>query len=152
MMYQSLKYMMLTVQLADKRVLLHRTNHGGWPMWSVTHELYLNSYEVPLVEANRVLLHHFQINTATYKDDFADIKQYPPQTVATNRLIYPFILRMKQTLNFRCKSTDEYRALDWYEIIDDVIKDSTHRSHAANKYTPTAAFFVKTLNQMKVFD
>jgi hypothetical protein len=72
--------------------------------------------------------------------------------VAVNRLLYPFILKMKSNLIFKVDSLEEYRALEWYEIVDDIIKDSTHRSNMAQKYTPTAAWTTNALHKLKVFD
>lgn len=151
-MYNSLKYMTLTVQLADKRVLINRKTHGGQSRWMVSHETFLCNHEVPLIEANKVILNKFGIDPVTYTDDFATIKQYPPVSVTVNRLLYPYILKMHKSLSFRTDVLEEYRALDWYEVVDDIIKDSTHRSVMAQRYTPTAAFLTKTLHKLKVFD
>jgi len=151
-MYNSLKYMTLTVQLADKRVLVNRTKYGGGARWAVTHETFLCNHETPLVEANKLLMNNFGIDAGDYTDDFATIKQYPPNSVAINRFIHPYVLKMHKTLSFKIDALQEYRALDWYDIVDDVLKDATSRSTMAQKYTPTAAFVTKIIHNLKVFD
>jgi hypothetical protein len=148
-----LKYMTLTVQLADKRVLLFRKNHGGGPIWAITHETFLCNHEAPLVEANKIILNQFGINPNTYEDDFAEIKQLPPMNIIPNRQIFPFIIKMKKMLSFRTAAESEYLALDWYEIVDRVIKDSVCPEPGQwPQHTPTSLLLVKGLHTNKVFD
>lgn len=153
MMSNWLKYMTLTVQLADKRVLLYRKYHGGSPMWAVTHETFLCNHEPPLVEANRAILNQFGIDPVTYRDDFAEMKQLSPMDIVPNRRIFPFIIKMKKVLSFTTEAASEYLALDWYDIVDRVIKDAARpETGQFPKHTPTSLLLVRGLHNDKVFD
>lgn len=151
-MIQPMRYMTLTVQLADSRVLLHRKVRGCWKAWSVTHEAWLSESESPLNEANRMLTQNFGINPHAYYDDFAEIKQCAPITVASNRWIYPFTMKLKKMFKFTVPYEEEYRALDWYSIVDDVIIDKAQHNPSEPIFSPTAALLVAALNSRKVFN
>ena len=148
-----LKYLNVVVQLADKRVLLYRKHHGGWPQWSVTHEKYLNNEESPLIEANKILYNVFGIDPVNYSDDFAIVKQISPIVIMPNRQLNPYIVKMQTLLSFRGEVEDEYRAFRWDDIIDMIMHDLAGTSTSLNPtFTPTACYAVRGLTNKKVME
>ena len=153
-MYNYLKYANVTVQLADSRVLVYHKLYGGSSQRTVTREVFLCNNESPLSEANKILWHIFGINVDTYGDAFAEIKQLSPFEIAPNRRIYPYIVRMKSALAFQALPEDQYVAMDWYAIVDDMIVNSggARKPGSFTKHTPTAILTIKKLHASKVFD
>jgi len=150
-MYTSLRYAVMTVQLADKRVLLYRKNHGGWPQWAVTHESFLSHHESPLVEINKILMNNFGIDPSGYNDKFAEIKQLGVVETRSNRCIYPFLAKIHRAFSFTSMADCEYKAVLWHDLLKDMDRESL-RSVQAQKYTPTSKSLVKALNRAKVID
>jgi hypothetical protein len=114
-------------------------------MWSATYESLLFSNDrSPLIEVNNILKEKFGINPHSYSDDFAEIKQLTPISLAANRCIHPFIMRVRQKFNCRAVMYEEYGAMYSKDLVDAIINQ--HLS----KFTPTASMLVAKLVNLKV--
>lgn len=153
MLTNALKYVNVSVQLADKRVLLFKREHGGSPQWSITIEQFLSHKDDQLVEANKILWKKFGIDTNSYRDSFAKITRLKPIEILPNRVIFPFTVKMKSALAFQCETYERYVAKDWYDILDDLMKLSIHHKKGHwPVHTPTAVFTAKELHIRRAFD
>lgn len=149
----SLRYLNLTIQLADKRVLLYKKRNGGSPQWAITVEQFLTTMEDPLVEANKILWNKFGVNACDYSDEFAEIKRLPSFDIVPNRRIFPFIMKLASNFAFQAKVDDHFVAMDWYSILDDILKKSTNMGAGQwPEHTPTAVLVAKELHLRGVFN
>lgn len=142
-----LRFVTLTVRLPDSRVLLHSRERGGWPMWSATHEALLSANEAPLDRANGMLENIFGINPQKYSDDYAEITQTTPINMSANRIVYPFIMKMKKRLSCKTGTKERYSAVDWYSLLNDIIIYAKRPGRP--KYTPTTVILTNKLKSFK---
>ena len=132
------RYANLTVQLPDGRILLHRKRPDiveNLPRWRVTVGEFVVSKKLePLQVANRLMWEIFGINANSYSDNFVEAKVIQPlEHFAT--IIHIFTLRFKTMLAFEAKSNDQYKAMLWDDLVDDVISGSVQYSPFLKKYS-----------------
>lgn len=151
-MYSRLRYVNITVQVPDGRILLYRKYRGGTAQWAATREKLLIGKDDPLVEINKILWDVFGINPNAYTDNFAEIKQLPAVKILPNRHLHLYTVKMKSSLAFCADAVDQYHPMMWSDIVDDVSVNSHHPPTGYfPKHTPTAIIAIKELQLSKVF-
>lgn len=157
-MLNCLKYVNIIVQLADKRVLLYQGAFGSGresdyrTSLSITTEREIKSTESALEVANEVLKNTFSINTHSYSDSFAEMKQLLPIRTQPDKLIIPFLIKLKSGIAFQIKPTDYFTAIKWSNILKDVMRSSVYQKVGNHpKHTPVAIEIARELTSRGVF-
>jgi hypothetical protein len=153
---RSLRYINLTMQLLDNRVLLRRRithlekqEHyfGGW---EITLSRLLTANEEPLSKFNEVLLEQFGIDSNTYDDSFVNMKRLPPvelpELLAT---VTPFVIKFKEPiLRFKTKRENLFRALSFGHILTEIMTKTVYpRQGSTPMHTRMAVEIARILQQ-----
>ena len=137
----------MVVQLADKRILLHRPNSNA--QWSMTIERYISLSESPLGFVNDTLWNLFGIDPFTYNDNFAEIKRYPPTKGIQDKNIIVYIMKLKSSIAFQAKATDQFKAIPWAILLNEIMINSVYNNRP--EHTPNSIIVSQELHIKGVF-
>jgi hypothetical protein len=155
-MFQCLNYASIAIQLADKRVLLHRKPIQGdesmLSPWSITMERFIPHGDNPLDVINKVLSNTFGINPYVYSDDVAVMKRFSPVVIKGCRLTI-ISVKMKTALRFQIGAGHQFMAMQWSDVLSDIMKNSVYNNVATRaKHTFVAVDVAKELQIKGEFD
>lgn len=148
-MTNHLRCVNMVVQLPDKRILLHRPESDA--QWCVTIERYIKATESPLDCVNDILWNLFGIDPITYSDNFAEITRYPPTKGIHDRNIIIYIMRLKSSIAFQAKPSDQFVATPWSALLKDIMEKSIYIGRGEAKHTPNAIIISRELHIKEIF-
>jgi len=137
------------VQLPDDRILLHK--HRSNAQWCVTVERYIKSTESSLDCVNDILWNLFGIDPFGYSDAFAEIKRYPPTKGIQDKNIVIYIMKLKSAIAFRTKPEEQFMAMPWNTLLNDIRINSVYAGNGLQKHTPNAIIVSRELHIKEVF-
>ena len=148
-----LSYVTATVQLADKRVLVHKNLFPGSTKQStVTMEKLITDADEVTPAITSFLWESFGISTIQHPGVFAEVTKLEPFNYASYRCVMPFVVRLKSALAFKASRHDMYNAYNWQHIVNDVFENSlAWRVGEFPKHSPTSIRLVQVFNQRGIF-
>lgn len=117
------RYVNITIQLQDGRILLLRKNKNTSPLpgWGITTGKSLGNKDV-MTAFNDIMRETFGINTEKYEDTYAEMIKLPIETIWTEKIILmPFFVKMNTILKFKTKAENEFHALPWRRVLNDIM-------------------------------
>lgn len=146
-----LRVVNIAVQLADKRVLLHRKRYltaAGYTNYVLTIDQPIKVMEAALDVANQMIEGYFNIDPHNYSESTVSIKQLGIVN-SPAKLVNLFTIKLKRTFTLCTEADCFYSAIRWQKLVADV---RNNRCGVLQGYTGSVAPVVEKIFAGRVFD
>lgn len=129
----------ITLHLCDGRIILTKLRKrmlscgGPYDKWAVSVEYPLFYSVSPLDMFNTLMWDIFGIDTLSYSDNFVEMQRLSAIEDKCCGKIYPFIVKMKSAFALQGDTDDEFKALFWKNIVDDILTKTMYKPTGTEK-------------------